>query len=114
MADLQLFDTSWLTGARHPDLAPALSADARRTQRQRRHLAAGYHPATGVRLLDSEWGYQCRDCDHAVRVDAGNRRYWKCLVSRLGASRSAASDIRISWPACALLRIDTPVEVRRG
>lgn len=113
--DLRLFDPpEWMTAPRHPDLERQLSPDARRTQRQQSRLDQGIHPASGYSLLDPEWGYRCRDCHHAIRIDIGSRRVWKCRLHRLGLSHSAASDIRVSWPACTLFRLDTPVEVRRG
>lgn len=85
--------------------APKLSRDARRTHQQRVSLANGRHPATRRRVLDG-WGFRCRDCVHAVRISNGHRGWWKCRRHRLGLSHSAESDIRISWPACDLLRID--------
>jgi hypothetical protein len=77
-----------------------LSADRRRTETNRRALAAGVHPATRERLTDPELELHCRDCVHAVRVGHHDRVWWKCEEHRLGMSRSAASDIRVSWPAC--------------
>lgn len=82
---------------RHKDL----SADARRTARQRDLLAAGVHPATGRPLLAGSEA-TCASCVHATAVHRGNTRAWKCEVHRLGMSHSAASDIRVSWPACEL------------
>jgi hypothetical protein len=76
---------------------PPLSADRRRTLRQQATLAAGHHPATGVLLAGN--GETCRTCAHAV----GRRyakTYWKC--DRVRDSHCAATDIRLSWPACAL------------
>lgn len=84
-----------------------LSADRRRTQRNRELLQGGIHPATHRPLL-AGWGYTCADCAHAEYHSRGARAHWKCRCHRLGLSHSSASDIRVSWPACALLRIDTP------
>ncbi len=100
----------WITSARHPLLRPknrrvrdGLSSDAARTKRQREQLAAGVHPATGMRLLAADQPPPtCGACANAVRVEAGNRRVWKCRRHDLGMSHSAASDIRVSWPACTL------------
>jgi hypothetical protein len=82
---------------------PELSPDARRTARQRALLEAGIHPATREPLETFKGcptGATCGDCTHAVRVHHHDRRYWKCDESILGRSRSAASDIRVGWPAC--------------
>lgn len=87
-----------------PDPPPAepMSAGRRLTVRNNAALAAGQHPATGAPLVDD--GRTCRDCPHAVNYARGAGSYWKCALHRLGTSRSAASDIRVSWPACT--RID--------
>ena len=77
---------------------PKMSADRRRTIRNRALLAAGIHPATGRPLVDD--GRTCGDCPYSLRIDNGRRSWWKCRVHRLGPSHSAASDIRVSWPAC--------------
>ena len=75
------------------------SAGQRRTARDKALLAAGIHPATRQPLLGR---HTCGECDHACNVHGGARRYWKCARHRLGPSRSEASDIRVSWPACTL------------
>jgi hypothetical protein len=103
MTDLRLFDPPSPVPVAAPE---SLSADRRRTQQQQVSIANGRHPATRQPLLDPEWGYRCRDCTHAVRITPGNRSWWKCRRHRLGMSCSAASDIRVSWPACVLLKID--------
>lgn len=88
-----------------PDLPPApppvkLSADRRRTLRQRAFLDAGIHPATREKLAGN--GETCGSCVHCVDHFAGGHGWVrKCDVSRLGKSSSASSDIRVSWPACA-------------
>ena len=75
-----------------------------RTARRKLLLEAGVHPATGAKLFPGVFGHTCGGCVHAVKVQHGNRTYWKCEVSRLGLSHSAASDIRTSWPACEQFR----------
>ena len=97
----QLFDP----GPGIPE-APGLSADRRRTERRKALLAAGVNPATRLRLLDPEWHLTCGDCDHHVAVMAHQpgQNWHKCDRSLLGLSMSAASDIRISWPACTAFR----------
>jgi hypothetical protein len=104
--DLRLFDVPPAPAAEPASAPGRLSADARRTQRQRAQLAAGTHPATGRPLLHEEWGYRCQDCTHCTGFGHNLRTYWKCRISRLGVSHSAASDIRLSWPACTRLKID--------
>lgn len=85
---------------------PPPSADRRRTTRNQDLLARGIHPATRLPLLDPDWEFRCRDCAHAVRIDHVTRGWWKCELHRLGTSASAASDIRVSWPACTRFRIE--------
>ena len=73
------------------------SADRARTQRQKLKLANGLHP-TGNGAIDT--AHTCGECVHCVLRSNGNRHWHKCDASHLGTSSSAASDIRISWPAC--------------
>jgi hypothetical protein len=89
-----------------------LSADRCRRQHQLNMLAVGHHPATGLRLWRdvtdtdgpglTDLEVTCGGCVHAVKVSTGSRDVWKCEKHRLGLSHSAASDIRVSWPACEL------------
>ncbi len=82
---------------------PGLSADARRTIRNRELIAAGVHPATRQPILVT--GLTCATCGHhrAVTHYTSREKTWhKCALHRLGVSHSAASDIRTSWPACVL------------
>jgi len=89
-------------------LAPV---DDRRMSARRRRimLEAGLNSATARPLLPAVFGRTCGDCVHAEHVQHGARAYWKCTgpASRLGASHSAASDIRIGWPACDAGRFTT-------
>lgn len=105
--------TPTLPGMEH--LAPVAvvkddaSPTVRRTARRRIMLEAGLNPATARPLLPTELGRTCGDCVHAERFELDTRAYWKCTgpASRLGASHSAASDIRIGWPACDAGRFTT-------
>lgn len=84
-----------------------LSIGARRTVRQRQLLAEGIHPATRLPLLD-EGGHTCGDCQlHRTIVWTKNRTFHKCERHRLGLSHSAASDIRVGWPACTAFECPT-------
>ncbi len=78
--------------------ADGLSADQARTQENRDLLECGVHPATRAPLAGKD--RTCGGCAHAQRVSAGNWSGWKCDLHRLGMSHSAASDIRVGWPAC--------------
>jgi hypothetical protein len=93
----RLFDPGPVVGADPRADPERLSATARRTARQRQLLARGVHPATRrpLRLL----GGTCGQCAHHGAF-AYSRTYHKCRLA--GVSSCAASDIRISWPACEL------------
>lgn len=86
--------------------ATPVSAGVRRTMRQQALLRAGLNPATEERQLDGG-ATTCRSCCHAEKHQPTRspRSYWKCRNHRLGLSSSDASDIRVSWPACALYAI---------
>lgn len=76
------------------------SAGRRLTLRNNESLARGVHPATRKPVAAN--GETCGTCAHHRHYDWHNRSYHKCAKHRLGESHSAASDIRVSWPACAL------------
>lgn len=81
------------------------SVDAARTRRNNEMIEAGTHPATRRPLLvvpDGVGRPTCGDCaqHRAIRSHRPTGYWHKCTISRLGLSHSAASDIRISWPAC--------------
>lgn len=79
---------------------PDASTYSRRvTLRSRTLLDAGIHPATRQPVDRTK---TCGTCAHATRTHHSSRPYWKCDLHRLGTSRSVASDIRVSWPGCAL------------
>lgn len=75
-----------------------LSADQRRTIKRRRLLELGINPATR-RPFRVPLGETCGSCAHHRAARAGNSRFHKCDLNR---SSSAATDIRVSWPACDL------------
>lgn len=73
-----------------------LSAGQRRTRRQRGLLAQGIHPATRKPLLGGE--ATCLTCVHRITHHHASRCYFKCVLA--GVTSGAATDIRLSWPAC--------------
>jgi len=84
---------------KRPPRLDGLSTDAARTQRNRELLASGAHPATEVAVTIGP-SLTCSGCTHLHYVHRGNTRAYKCDAHRLGMSHSAASDVRVSWPAC--------------
>lgn len=93
----------------HPDPKGRLSADRRRTLRQRRDVANGRHPLTGGKTYP-ELG-TCGDCRFRALVDHHSRTYPKCWWRPNRDDREydfpppfhsngAASDVRAWWPAC--------------
>ena len=74
----------------------AISVQRGRTRRQKAYLRSGIHPATKVLLAGN--GETCGSCDHLVRVQHGNRGYYKCGLVEI--TRGPGSDIRLKWPAC--------------
>jgi hypothetical protein len=83
-----------------------LSADRRRTLRNQQMLFRGIHPVTRVGLLRAVGGFTCGDCEHHVQVGGHAKTYHKCLRNK---TSGAATDIRVSWPAC--IRFETVKEV---
>lgn len=83
-----------------PEPVQRLSADRRRTLVNQGLLDRGIHPATLAPVAFSD--ERCGTCAHHIahRNHRGNGWWHKCELHRLGKSASAASDIRISWPAC--------------
>jgi hypothetical protein len=76
-----------------------LTANDRRTARQRAAIDAGLHPLTGERLPGN--GETCGSCVRRIQVQRGGRAWPKCdQQSRRYATTSAATDVRASWPAC--------------
>lgn len=80
------------------DLA-SLSADRRRTLRQRADVDRGVHPLTGEPTRP-DLG-TCGDCALRRVGQHHDKRYAKCWRDGgVLASHSAASDVRAWWPAC--------------
>ncbi|WP_018502926.1 hypothetical protein [Parafrankia discariae] len=80
-----------------PEQDMTLSPGARLTARRRAQIAAGTHPVTGLPLLSADRSLTCRTCNHIGRQGDTAGHYWKCGRN---LSRGAATDIRLSWPAC--------------
>ncbi len=81
-----------------PEPPPPLSADRRRTQRQREAVAAGVHPLTKQRARP-DLG-TCGDCRFREVFGYHNRSFPKCTRYESRITHSAASDVRAWWPAC--------------
>lgn len=76
-----------------------LSADRRRTLRQRAQVAAGIHPLTGGRARP-DLG-TCGGCAHRLLLGWHDRAWPKCVArDGLYVTHGAASDVRRWWPAC--------------
>jgi hypothetical protein len=86
---------------------PKLSADRRRTKRQKDMLANGVHPITRQPLSTVE-GATCGTCALRHQFGHRNKTYAKCTLGapdsqpQLGphVTRSASSDVRAWWTAC--------------
>lgn len=79
-----------------------LSADRRRTQRQRDAVARGVHPLTGSPLAD-EPEAKCGNCRFRELFDHHNKSYPKCTYGDglVRVTHSASSDVRAWWPGCS-------------
>lgn len=81
--------------------ATQLSYGQRLTIRNRQQIERGIHPATN-QPLHTDTTLTCAGCIHHHRYTWHNGTYHKCARHRLGESHGEASDIRTSWPACAM------------
>lgn len=109
-----------MTQSLFPDLIPVpipepvpvekLSADRRRTLRQRADVERGRHPLTGSRLA-ADPDANCGNCRFRAVVGWHNRSYPKCFYEPANwdvekmkgwprVSHSSASDVRAWWPGC--------------
>jgi hypothetical protein len=78
-----------------------LSADRRRTIRNRQLIDGGTHPVTRLRLADN--GETCGTCEHSGTQGGVAGTYWKCGAQNgRYITGGPATDIRLSWPACVL------------
>ncbi|MGG5257482.1 hypothetical protein [Phycicoccus avicenniae] len=105
----ELFDaTPWLV---EPDNDEPLSADRRRTLRQRNDIALGRHPLAGAPIHaqapadaapgDRSRPFTCGTCTHRTR----RRGYPKCDLAP--DTHGGGTDLRLWWPACTQYN-DTP------
>ncbi len=81
---------------------PKLGVDAQRTLRRKALLAKGIHPTTKLPLRSGD--ETCKTCAHAFK----NYKFWKC--DEVVTTGGPATDIRLSWPACARWEPATPTE----
>jgi hypothetical protein len=97
VSDLELFHVEPVTPP-EPEPAEKLSADRRRTLRQKADVARGVHPLMRSRTFP-DMG-TCGDCAHRLLVlTNGNRTWPKCEIA--GITHGAGSDCRAWWPACS-------------
>lgn len=100
--------------------SPALSADRKRTVRQRQAIEWGSHPLAvaldgplGLHPRQAEEGRRCGNCAFRELINRGNGAYPKCVVDRGPFSRTrafpeapprysagAGTDVRKWWPGC--------------
>ena len=86
-----------------PDPYEGMGQNARRTAKRRELLAAGVHPASGVRTSSAHADKTCGDCAHLWHKRAGNFAGWKCdQAARTRADGLDGPDMVKSWPACSL------------
>lgn len=86
--------TLWTDIDPPPDVS-GLSADRKRTIRNRYLLENNTHPTTKLPLLGN--GETCGSCDHHF-IRRLSRIYHKCEM--VEATGGPASDVRVGWPAC--------------
>lgn len=103
-----------MTSTLFPDLEPAaaapaqrLSADRRRTKRQKDAIANGVHPITRLRLTQDA-DARCGNCALRIQFGHNSKTYAKCTLGAPQSdphngpyvSRSASTDVRSWWPGC--------------
>jgi hypothetical protein len=101
MKDAQsLFPDLDIPEVERPEAEPGLSADRRRTLRQRAAIARGSHPLMGPPLA-ADPAAKCGNCRFRELFRWHNRTYPKCTVDDgVHVAHSAASDVRAWWPGC--------------
>ncbi|MBT9255404.1 hypothetical protein KMZ30_07435 [Phycicoccus sp. KQZ13P-1] len=103
----------------HDEPAEELSADRRRTLRQRAEIANGRHPLAGAPLhaqapTDPAPGgrplpFTCGTCSHRQTHRHNSRSYQKCDL--VPVTNGPGTDLRLWWPAC-INYDDTPKAAR--
>lgn len=94
MTDLELFRVDQPPA---PEPAEKMSADRRRTLRQRALIDAGVHPLTRTKTRP-DLG-TCGGCAHRVLTATNGNRSWpKCDLREI--THGPGSDVRRWWPAC--------------
>lgn len=90
-----------------PEPVEKLSADRRRTLRQRRDVERGIHPLNGLQLV-GDGSTTCGNCAFRELFTYHRRSYPKC-TARDGVylTHGPASDVRAWWPSCPLWEPDT-------
>lgn len=92
--DLELFHVEPPTGASDP--TAGMSADRRRTFRQRADVERGIHPLTRTKARP-DLG-TCGDCLHRKLYGHHDRSFPKCDLGP--KTHGGATDVRRWWPAC--------------
>ena len=80
---------------RWPEIAEQPTQQRKVTRRNEVLIDAGVHPAT-YRPLD--WARTCGSCVHLRVHTTAKKRFYKCGL--VPVTFGAATDVRISWPAC--------------
>ena len=86
-----------LPGFATPPLREKLNPGPARTALNRATIASGRHPLTRHPLLGN--GETCGSCAHRITGQYAYR-YHKCDL--IANTHGAATDLRLSWPACDL------------
>ncbi len=94
MNDLELFHVD---APAAPEPGPDLSADQRRTLRQKADVERGRHPLRRQSCTFPDAG-TCGECAYRVVLRYHGRSYAKCEQAEM--THGAASDCRAWWPAC--------------
>lgn len=98
-------DEALFPGYEAPVPPRPLSADRRRTLRQKADVERGVHPLT-KEPTRPDLG-TCGDCAFRTMVHGGNKTFPKCFRPGVANTHSAATDVRAWWPACPGYRADS-------
>jgi hypothetical protein len=106
VTELELFHVDSVVPEQEP--IEKLSADRRRTLRQKADVSVGRHPLTRGKARP-DLG-TCGDCRFRVIYSRFPRIYPKCVGhGGIYDTRSAASDVRAWWPACERFEPGDPI-----